>query len=345
MTLKALTLINFQKHIELKIELDPFCTTFVGESDQGKSSIIRALFWLTINYPAGSAFITHGETFCKVKLEIDDHLIVRGRGVEDNYYTLDKERLYAFGKSVPEDIEKVLNIDEINFQLQHDPPFWFALTSGEVSKELNKIVNLVQIDKTLHTISKGVKKSKQQTLLCKERVRKAKERRKELRWVIIAENELKLVEEKAILVSENRSRIVQLSSLIQDGQSLALIHFQAVEAGSALSLLLKRGEHLLSLRGRIKNLRNLDQQYQEYSEILKRAIPKSKITVLVDGANRLQRLLWKKERLESLIKQVKNLEEEIKQNEKSTMQLKKELENLIGKKCPLCLQKIPAPSP
>ena len=53
---KYLHLINFQSHLNTVIELHPGLNILVGESDQGKTAIIRALRWLFYNEPRGTGF-------------------------------------------------------------------------------------------------------------------------------------------------------------------------------------------------------------------------------------------------------------------------------------------------
>ena len=49
MTLSRLSLTNFQKHERLALDLDPRLTSIAGDSDRGKSAVLRALAWLCLN--------------------------------------------------------------------------------------------------------------------------------------------------------------------------------------------------------------------------------------------------------------------------------------------------------
>jgi DNA repair exonuclease SbcCD ATPase subunit len=55
--LEKLIIKGFQKHENRTIEFDRI-TCIVGPNDVGKSSILRALFWLTFNRPSGNQFKT-----------------------------------------------------------------------------------------------------------------------------------------------------------------------------------------------------------------------------------------------------------------------------------------------
>ena len=155
--LERLTIENFQAHSKLDLKLDPAVTTIVGPSDAGKSAVIRALIWLATNRPLGDSFIRDGETRARVSLLVDSRWIVRTRGKSENTYSIDGEELKAFGNEVPSEVSQLLNLSPINLQHQHDSPFWFSETAGEVSRQLNQIVDLSIIDRTLANLDKAAR--------------------------------------------------------------------------------------------------------------------------------------------------------------------------------------------
>lgn len=150
--LERVRLDNFQKHKKFDFELGAV-TTLVGQSDAGKSAILRAIRWACTNKPRGSAFIKYGEKQTTVRLLLDGSTIKRSTG-KVNSYSLDKQEFKAFGTNVPDTIADHLNLDEeLNFQSQHDPVFWFSLSAGEVAKRLNAIADLEVIDRCLSDIA------------------------------------------------------------------------------------------------------------------------------------------------------------------------------------------------
>ena len=86
--------------------------------------------------------------------------IQRQRSASNNSYGMDGVEFKAFGNDVPEDIARVLNVSELNFQGQHDAPLWFTESAGEVSRRLNYIVDLSQIDSTLSAIDSIVREQR-----------------------------------------------------------------------------------------------------------------------------------------------------------------------------------------
>lgn len=147
--LERLTIKNFQPHEKLKIDFDPRVTSIIGSSDVGKSAVVRSLRWVVTNKPGGEAFIRVGSDRVTAIIEVDGHTLKRSRGRQNNSYHLDGEPLRSFGTDVPEPVAKLLNVTDENFQGQHDAPFWFALSAGDVSRRLNDIIDLGVIDTTL----------------------------------------------------------------------------------------------------------------------------------------------------------------------------------------------------
>lgn len=166
MKIRFLKLRNFQRHRDLTIEFSPTITTIRGRSDKGKSSILRALRWICLN-DFRSDFISFGEDRCRVSmLVIKDGkriTINRGRGPgEFNVYRMQGEVYKSFGTSVPIPIAKTLHLGEFNFQGQHDPVLWFSNTGGQVSRDLNAILDLHAIDEILGDVASRLKDAKKE---------------------------------------------------------------------------------------------------------------------------------------------------------------------------------------
>jgi len=193
--LEIMEVINFQKWKKKRVVFDPYCTTFIGPTDSGKSALaVRALFWLCLNRPQGDEFITNGEEQCEVRLKVDGHRVVRKKGKGNNLYVINKQRRKAFGTGTPEDIQKLLNVDELNFQRQLDSPLWFFETAGSVARELNRIVRLDIIDSTTTRIASRVRRNKERFDLCNEQLEEAVKKQKELDWSLEANKEIEKID-------------------------------------------------------------------------------------------------------------------------------------------------------
>ncbi len=170
--LQTLHITNFQSHKDTTLEFHPGVNIIVGASDSGKTSIIRSLKWLIWNRPGGDDFRSDwgGETSVEV---IIDNLSIRRSKDKENLYEIgsvavqDHKALKAFGTKVPEEIQRVLNIDGTNLQKQFDAPFLISASPGEVAGYFNQIAHLERIDSSVSCVN-----GKITTLTAKQKVDK-----------------------------------------------------------------------------------------------------------------------------------------------------------------------------
>jgi DNA repair protein SbcC/Rad50 len=151
MKIKKLELNNFRKHRKLSIDFSKGINCIIGRNASGKSTIIRALNWVINNKPSGISIISWGKKQASAQLTVFDknntYKIKRVRSkTSKNEYILNGKEFKSFGTAVPEEIENVFNTSELNFQGQHDAPFWFSNSAGEISKRLNAIICLDVMD-------------------------------------------------------------------------------------------------------------------------------------------------------------------------------------------------------
>lgn len=147
-----LKLKNFQKHKDLTIELDKGVNAIVGQSDAGKSAVIRALNHALMN-PTGD-YTTHGEDEFRVGVWLDGKTIVRTKSKSENSYRLDKELYESIGKTIPKGIAEHINLSTINFQNQFDAPYMLADSAGACAREINAMSRLDMIDSLTQHFSK-----------------------------------------------------------------------------------------------------------------------------------------------------------------------------------------------
>ena len=186
MRFESILLRNFQAHEELEVPLGAGITTITGATDVGKSAVLRALRWACLNDFAGDDFIRDGakeaSAIVTVRHGKDTFTIERcktGRS-SGNLYFLGKEEFKAFGMGVPDAIAKILSVNEINFQGQHDSPFWFTMSAPEVSRQLNRVIDLSVIDTSLGYIVGRVKQARDEKNITEERLKQAREELEEL---------------------------------------------------------------------------------------------------------------------------------------------------------------------
>jgi len=161
--LTKIILTNFRSHEHTTIDLCSGINVFVGRGQAGKTNIKRALEWLCFNKPSGdkvhSKWCKNGD-FTEVSVITDDgytvtiHKDVR-EGVE-YYLTTPDNKVESFrkvGGKVPDRIEQVLRLQDINIQGQLDQPFLVTDSTGEISKQVNEIIDLEIADKWLKELN------------------------------------------------------------------------------------------------------------------------------------------------------------------------------------------------
>lgn len=333
--LEQLVLQNFQTHHKLTIDLDSHITTIIGESDVGKSSILRALRWLCLNDFRGEAFRRHGAPFVIVRLKVDRHIISRVRG-KKNAYVLDGEQFVSFGQgNVPSNVANLLNLGEVNFQNQHDAPFWFAQTGGQVAKELNTIINLNVIDETLAHIASEHRRAKLAVELSEERLGTAKTMWGALEWVVEADQKLVDVEAKKTTLASKASSVASLSFCVQNGRE----HVQAIQNAAEAKLGAKKailwGTKTTKLKERADDLRGTIAAMNRLVQMAKVQIPK--MNKLTEAKNRVTEIGLKRETIISLTSQIVFAATKRDGNQKKATEAEKELhEQIEGENCPVC---------
>tara|TARA_R110002020_G_scaffold12409_6_gene45493 strand:+ start:3559 stop:4446 length:888 start_codon:yes stop_codon:yes gene_type:complete len=266
--LSRLRIKNFQKHEKIDVEFSPSVTTIVGPSDSGKSALIRAIRWVLFNKPSGTEFIRDGEEKCSVRLETENHKITRIRGKE-NTYKLDGETFRAFGNDVPPAIQDVARIGPINFQGQHDSPFWLSESAGQVSRNLNQIVNLGIIDSALSNTASILKKAKWESESTRKAFNEAKEKRSALAWATEANNELGAIEASEVALEAKTEAQNRLSALVEDVGKYTEATKDAKSLLSEISALKKLTEKILDHDNKSEELTNAIENVEEHETKLK----------------------------------------------------------------------------
>ncbi len=159
--IKSIRLQNFQSHKDTLIHFDDGINVITGQSDTGKSSVIRAVKWVTENRPLGDAIRSNFTTDdTVVTIEMDDgQTVSRTRGKSTNNYTVNGLVFEAVGTSVPQEVTEAFNLQPINIQYQLDQPFLLSTGSGDVAQYINKIVRIDVIDRTISDINRKIKKT------------------------------------------------------------------------------------------------------------------------------------------------------------------------------------------
>jgi DNA repair protein SbcC/Rad50 len=166
--IKQIVLNNFRTHKYTQLKLDKGINTFIGSSRNGKTSILRGLYWLKNNRPLGISYISHWNLNKKgilidpvyVSIEMDDGIIIKrerskdDEGKEFNGYIIKypgkkEKRFEALNGNVPDEVNQILNMSDVNIQKQLEQPFLLSGSAGEAARYFNGIIRLDIIDTIL----------------------------------------------------------------------------------------------------------------------------------------------------------------------------------------------------
>lgn len=334
--IESIHLRNFQGHGDFLIELDPHVTTIVGPSDTGKSAVIRAIKWVVFNRPSGDAFLKHGKKFVRASLRVDGQEIRRSKG-RRNLYAIDPQEYLAFGQGVPDEVQSLLNVNEVNFQSQHDPVFWFSLSPSEVSKELNTVVNLGLIDKSFSAISLEKHRTKEKVKFVEERISGFKLKEMSLRWVVSAEVDMRRIERLSQSHLDILGKCEGLRSTLSDA------HIRG-EMLQSLREAYNEGEKVVELAGRkiacdekASLLRTLVDAFRTHERSKGDNVPANALDSLEAILGIYRDKYARSVSLEGLIRDYREWEDAKCQSEKSCIQKERELTKLTkGQECPIC---------
>lgn len=333
--LKSLKLYNFQAHRKRLIQFDPAITTIRGRTDVGKSAVLRALRWLALNDTAGDEFVTWGADEAVAIVELVHNEIaakvVRRKGRE-NVYKLNGQVFKAFGAGkVPDVVAEVLGLSEINFQKQHDKPFWLDDPAGEVSRQLNRVIDLVVIDTAMSNAAKMVRTARERVSVSEDRLREKRMREMEASAGTTRIEKFKVVKVQYARLAKIKSDHDRLEEVIQMADS---IDVPALERRSdQAGLLFQKALRLRNLSGAHSRLAEIVEGIEECDRVI-REVPDLRPLEAKWHALQQARPRW--ESLWSLVSDLEELDDLVAQNELAAKQWAEELKK---RACPTCGRK------
>lgn len=157
--ISSLKIQNFQSHKNSRLDFHEGLNVIVGESDHGKSAIVRALRWLMKNRPTGDSFRSDWSGNTKVEVQLsNDNKVTRRKTDSVNEYQVNESKLQSFGSGVPDQVVETLKMSDINLQTQFESHYLISNSPGEVAQHFNKIAGLDQIDLGLKNVKSWTSK-------------------------------------------------------------------------------------------------------------------------------------------------------------------------------------------
>jgi DNA repair exonuclease SbcCD ATPase subunit len=347
--IEKLTIKNFQCHNDSTLDFVPGVNVIIGDSDKGKSAILKALSWVTDNRPLGNSFISWWSKKSEVSIIVDGISITREKSKTSNcYYIGDREDVYkAMGNDVPETIQNILNISDINYQKQLAAPFLLSSNSGEVARILNKTANLNVIDTAISKINSTLKAEKSELKNKKGLLILYEDQYKEF-------SDIDDIEKIIIRLEKNEAQHKQLVEDIEDIEDI----IEAIEYNKNL---ISKYDSKLKYEKTVKSLTRMIEKYEDGKYTIKR------LSETIEGAKKTKlkikqytnkikyeediqdvfKLIERKHSIDDKIKQIKTVydnifdaKETIKESKIKESKLNKKFISVVGDTCPLCGQEV-----
>lgn len=231
--INSIELKNIQSHENTRLELDKGINCIVGSSNNGKSAILRGLYWARYNRPLGiDTLASHwalnkkGELTDEMSVTIhnENGVVCRKRTKADNQYIVNGEILNVVKSDVPAEVEQILKLSNTNIQRQLDAPFLLSETSGEIAKYFNHVVRLDIIDKVLTNAESSRRRAKADIEATEKIIKEQEQKKEKYDWLGSVEKLLQkwdtVKENNDELKSQSESLQFELESFVENKQKV-----------------------------------------------------------------------------------------------------------------------------
>lgn len=350
MVIDELHIKNFQSHKETHLKFSAGLNVIVGQSDSGKSAILRALGWVVWNRPTGVAFRSHWADKDHVEVElklIDGTSIKRVRGTNTNRYILNGSTFNAIGNDVPEEIRKATGIEEVNFQRQLDAPYLLALSPGEVARHFNQMAGLEVIDGTLYWVQKEVKNTEQKVETLRERKAELEQELAQFEFVdelVGWVDGLELLHQQSTALVKNTQELTAKIQRIKELEEVLTVHRKVVRAENQVEDIEKFIQEAEQIEEQSQALEDLIKRYEEV-ETKKNRLGKivgarQVVHETVGLVERLQDIEGRVQELQDFIEKVKWAEASLTEATGNLQGLELAFAESFPETCPLCGQSV-----
>jgi len=327
-----------------------------GQSNSGKSSIIRSIWWIKDNKPSGASMVSFwnrgksGKQVSKtfVSLDTENTSIKREKSDDLNGYSvkLGKEkgkRLEAIGQGQLDEIVKALNFSDINIQYQFDRPFLLDESSSEVARIFNRVIHLDIID-TVQARAELFRRQTNTTInQTEESIKKLEIDLERFNWIEKAE--------KLQISLDTVVKDIPAKEKYSDSLSEQIYHYKIFEKAA------QKKDVLMSALSFIEKIEAL------YTEIMDTSVKRGKLTESLNEFKEQESIVKKSEiakQADSFIFSLDKIQDQLNEKEKNFKKISETIENfkseiynmkeqnrkeeeyikLLPKVCPLCGSKL-----
>ena len=252
--IKKVELHNFQSHEYTEMEFDRGLNVILGNSDVGKTAILRAIKWALYNEPKGDYFIRQGEKDVSCKVTFSNGVVVERLKTpsKNSYFLVDASgnemRFEGFGIDVPKEITDVTNMYKVsldnsnnktilNIAEQLDGPFLLNDQASLRASAIGRLIGVNYVDDALRTVVRDNKRTNQEIVELiknKDDLKKQldefsyiKEYKEKFEKITRIRNKIKTLQDRLELISKikenldkNRIELEDVSNLVEKFKSL-----------------------------------------------------------------------------------------------------------------------------
>jgi exonuclease SbcC len=288
---------NFQAHKDLKLELKPGINLILGDSNIGKTSIIRALQLLLTGSPKSPIYASGNPV--KVKMTLNDKVYsvektIRKNKVTKTIWNIDNQ-IYDGANYKPD-----IGLSDINIQSQFDPFYMISKTPGLIGKEIQIVTGVDLADKIKSKLNPEINNLKTNIARLENNIELNKKELSEY-------PDLKKIKKTILLYEKVTKRIKKEEEKIQQIEELSLI---CNRLEGVICTQKEKIKHLESVSDKIEKCKQ---------ELIKIQEEKESNYIII-----------------KLIEKTINLKSNIKQSKFKIKKLKKQYKNCLGDLCPTC---------
>jgi exonuclease SbcC len=354
---------NFQSHSYSEFSLDKNLNVIVGISNQGKTSLVRALSLVLFNQ-WDKSWVSNGEKFCKITLITSEGITVtREKGDKINKYILEfnngMQQVYEnFGVSVPEAVQKALRIHEVqidskdsinlNLSTQLENLFLLSQPNSYKAKVFGKLSGAHILDSAIREINREARSFSTEKGIKEKELVELQGQVDKLAKIELFSTVVNEIEEKLASVAVQEGRIDAIRSLLErvkgwkgawTQETTKEAALANVEVGNIEQLVQKsaRLSTLSLLLGKITSFKAVSEKQSKLQSLLS-AFSLDVIPEKVQKVERVKILKDIVKRITGNNTEFNSVEQNLRNTEKQHEEASKQYNNLLKEAgvCPIC---------
>jgi len=347
--IKSLEIRNLQSWKRGIFNFVPGVNVIIGVSDSGKSAIIRAIRRVVWNRPLGDSFRSTWGGRTSIKLTTTDDITIKRVEDTEKYYelsTIDKP-FKAIGTDVPQEIQEVLNLNEINLQRQHDNEFLLSQTPGEVAQHFNRMAHLEKIAIGQANIKKWVNQLKNGVISKEADLKKNESEYAQYTYLEKMEIDIEVLEKTEETRQTKQQSLSKLKSILKQVQQIQddieektnLLELEK-PVNAILSLVTQRKEKAKVLAHLKEICREIKEKGHEIEKLEEVLTLNTQVNDLLDLYSSRKQKQVEYDHLKNIHQRIISNSQQIKLKETEYSRLHTEFEKAMGDMCILCGQSI-----